>query len=244
MADSLFRQGQYLAARVLYEELLFRQEGLAAGLLLKKSFCYKAEGKYEDGLRTLQRADFFSAPDSLQYPLRYEAALHAFLAGRNDLAAGFFAELNHYVPHQRRVQDVALEVMNLHAQKKIAEAQAVFEAWAQHAGYGGASPYQNWRGLKNPVRAENRSYVFPGLGQMYAGHCLRGITSLALQGAAMAFAAASALNGYYLSAMFTGGGLFYMFYTGGARHAGFLAEQTNQRRLAALDQKLLQSMMP
>lgn len=241
-ADSLFRKGQFLAARVGYERLLFEQRGNANELLLKKSYCLKAEGNYDQALQTLERADFFDSRDSIRYLLYYETALNAHLNNRYDIALSRLQELHHYLPNVRNPLADVLEVLVLNHLQKWVEAEAAFNDLQKHYGLNGSSPYSARKSsrMKNLDKAETLSFVFPGSGQMYAGYWGRGTTSLLIQGGLVAFATYSMLNGFYFSGAFTGVSLFYLFYNGGARHARYLAEKKNQQRIARLNGNVLQ----
>lgn len=245
-ADSLFRAAQFLAARVGYERLLFEGQGNANDLLLKKSYCLKAEGKYEQALQTLERADFFESRDSVRFLLYYEAALDAYLSHRHDVALSRLQELNHYLPGLHSPLADVLEVLSLNHLQKWDQAETKFHELQKRYGVNEASPYgiRKITRMKDPDKAETLSFLFPGSGQLYAGHWGRGITSLLIQGGLVAFATYSFINGFYFSGAFTGVGLFYLFYNGGARHARFLAEKRNTQRIARLNEAVLHQTSP
>jgi TM2 domain-containing membrane protein YozV len=229
-ADSLFGQGQHLLARVEYERLLFAGGQDNNSLLLKKSYCFKAEGKFEEAYLTLQRADFFQGTDSLKLSLYYESALTAHLALKYDLSINKIRELQYYFPDFSNPMIDLLEILNLNYQHKLPEAKRKFIAFK---GKYGLSDVPNiyekrkFRKLKSPEKAESISHFLPGVGQAYAGYTVRGITSGLIQTGLLSFTAISFINAYYFSGAFTGMGLFSMFNNGGARHAQYLAEKRN-----------------
>jgi hypothetical protein len=94
---------------------------------------------------------------------------------------------------------------------------------------------------KSAVKAENLSFI-PGLGQIYAGYPLRGFFSLGLQGLALGVGAWHIWQGYYVIGAYIGMGIFYLFYTGGMRHAGYLAEQKNMRKMKAVEDQLIDAL--
>ncbi|GHN00887.1 hypothetical protein WSM22_23760 [Cytophagales bacterium WSM2-2] len=238
-ADSLFARGEYLKSRIEYERLLYL--GHADNrILLKKSYCLKAEGKYEEAYNTLQRADFFTGSDSLKLKLYYESALTAYLAGKYDLSLNKVLELNYYLPDFSQPLAEILEILNLNQQHKLADAKKKYEAFCAKYNIREPNVYLNkkFRKLKDPVKAESISHFLPGVGQMYAGHFVRGATSGLVQAGLLAFTAVSFLNGYYFSGAFSGMGLFYMFNNGGARHAQYLAEKRNDKTIEELNNEV------
>lgn len=239
-ADSLFLTGEYLQARVEYERSLFNGSGNVNTLLLKKSYCLKAEGKYDLAFNTLARANFFTSSDSSQFKLYYESALNAFLAEKYDLALNKIQEYHYYLPSISQPMTDLLEVLTLHHLQRIKEAETKFIAFTKKYSVSDSTNFykeKKFKKLKDPVKAESISHLLPGVGQMYAGYAGQGVISFLLQSGMIAFTAYSFYNGYYFSGAFTGVGLFYMFNTGGARHAEYLAEKKNKALIAELDHK-------
>lgn len=244
-ADSLFEEGRYLEARVAYEYLLFQRPGASDRvnlLLLKKAYCFKAEGLYNEAYETLQQADFFAGSDSLKQTLYYEVALAAYVSGQHDVALSRLQEMFYYFPDHNLPMAFLLEILCLNQLQRWDDAAKRYQQLQTRLHLAGDNPYKGRRiKPKNPDRAETWSYVLPGSGQVYAGYGARGFSSLLLQSACAAFATYSFLNGFYFSGAFTGVSLFYMFYNGGARYARSLTEKTNAKRLNALNEAVLKS---
>jgi len=85
---------------------------------------------------------------------------------------------------------------------------------------------------KKAHKAQLLNRIFPGLGQLYAGYPLRAMSSLALHLGAGAFVYASFAAGYPISGFIIGANLFFVFNSGGGRHAAFLANRQNTKRKA------------
>jgi TM2 domain-containing membrane protein YozV len=245
VADSLFATGNYLEARVGYERLLFSGSENVNLLLLKKSYCFKAESKFEEAYEMLQRADFFGGEDSIRFQLYYECALNSFLAHRYDLSLNKLQELHYYFPSKTNQAMEILEILTLNQMKKWDEAEKKYDLFISKnsiltteatALYKEQKP----RKLKNPDKAETLSLLFPGAGQMYAGYVGQGLTSFGIQAGLVTFAIYSFVNGFYFSGAFTGVGLFYMFYNGGARHAKYLAEKRNHEKMDEFNEEVKQ----
>ncbi len=240
LADSLFKAREFLPARVAYERVLFNETKRANELLLKKSYCLKAEAKHEEAYSTLQRADFFNGSDSLKFNLYYESALNAYLAGKYDLSLNKIQELNYYIPSISNSIVTLLEILSLNQLQKITEAEKRFKELAANSKLQGTSKIYDGVKLKNPEKAESISHLLPGVGQMYAGYLGRGFTSMVIQSGLIVFTGYNFWNGYYFSGAFTGVGLFYMFNNGGARHAQYLAEKKNREIIERLNEKVKQ----
>ncbi|MBS1505720.1 MAG: hypothetical protein JSS79_03645 [Bacteroidetes bacterium] len=237
-ADSLFFAGQYLQANVEYERLLFNGSKSINVLLLKKSYCLKAEAKYDLAYNTLARGNFFVGDDSTQFKLYYESALNAFLGEKYDLALSKIQESHYYIPAISHPMIDLLEILTLNHLQKLKDAEAKFITFKTKYHVDDSTNFymaKRFKKLKNPDKAESISHLLPGVGQMYAGYAGRGVTSLLLQTGMIAFTAYSFFNGYYFSGAFTGVGLFYMFNNGGARHAQYLAEKKNKALIEELD---------
>ncbi|MBS1681117.1 MAG: hypothetical protein JST48_05345 [Bacteroidetes bacterium] len=241
LADSLFARGEYLHARVEYERLLYKSTPNSNLILLKKSYCLKAEQKFENAYSTLQRADFFQGSDSLKFKLYYESILDAYLAAKYDLSLSKIQEIHYYLPEANSQLIDLIEILALNQQQKLAEAEKAFIAYqTKYKVTAAINPFQKkkYKKLKKPEKAESISHLLPGVGQMYAGYFGRGLTSAVIQSGAVAFAVFSFLNGYYFSGAFTGVGLFYMFNNGGARHAKYLAEKKNGELIKNLNNEI------
>lgn len=240
-ADSLFVRGEYLPARVEYERLAFNGFPDKNILLLKKSYCLKAEAKFEEAYNTLQRADFFQGADSLKAKLYYESVLNSFLIAKYDLSLNKIQEMHYYLPDVSLPMIDLLEILNLNNQQNLNDAEGKFKLFIskyQLSNQFDIYQKKKFRKLRNPEKAETISHFLPGIGQWYAGYPMRGITSGLIQTGLLAFTAYSFLNGYYFGGAFTGVSLFYMFNNGGARHALYLVEKKNRETIDRLNAEI------
>jgi hypothetical protein len=90
-------------------------------------------------------------------------------------------------------------------------------------------------------KAEILQQIFPGLGQAYAGKKGKAFWSFTLQAGSLLYLVSSFLTHHYASGVLTGGGLWFRFYTGGIRHARWLAEQENTKRSQIFNQSIKQT---
>lgn len=242
LGDSLLNEGAWLAARVAYEkEMFYNTLNIEKynTLLLKKSYCFKAEGNFESAYQILSKASFYDGPDELRYKLYYEAALNAYLSGHPDLALSIAQEFSFAFNNSPDL--LFIEVLVLNEMQKWQEASEKFLLYTEK---NNLSDYESLykeilnHKFKKEKRAESLSYFIPGSGQMYAGYFFRGSLSALIQGGLIYFSINSFLNGYYFSGTFTGVALFYMFYNGGARYAAKLAAKKNQSVVTAFNTKV------
>lgn len=231
-ADSLIHAGEYLAARVELERLIYQGQSQPHSneIFLKKSLCYKATREYDKALATLQRADLYSGPDSIRIQLFYESILNAYLTDKHDIALSQLKELNYNFEDIEIYALDIIEILALAATEHWRESKASYQKFSQR--------YQlnldttifdhviNHR-FKRPPKAAKLSYFFPGAGLMYAGAPVRALTSIGLQGGSVALAIHGFSKGYYFTNVFTGVALFYLLYNGGAQYAAAIAEKKN-----------------
>jgi TM2 domain-containing membrane protein YozV len=236
LADSLFAAGSFASAQLEYERLVFEGRQPVGHWLLKKSYCQKAQLQYSAALETIKRADLYNGPDSLLGKLFYETALLHYLNQQPDLALSRIQEWRYLHAAEQTPALEAIEVLALADLERWPEARAAFAAWADKYQYRSHNPLQHvdelkWRKAK---KAEALSFLLPGSGQWYAGSPGRGLVSTALTVTAVWFAIHQFTNGFFFSGAYTGVGLFYLFYWGGARYAVKLAEARNQKQKDAL----------
>lgn len=91
--------------------------------------------------------------------------------------------------------------------------------------------------LKNPETARLLSHIIPGSGQIYSGAIGEGLFNFTLQASILALSGYGIYQQYYLTSYFSGLGLFQKFYFGGGERASYLAEQRNERKAKAFNQK-------
>ncbi|MDF7818195.1 hypothetical protein P1X15_11340 [Runella sp. MFBS21] len=252
-ADSLLRENNYALAAVYYEKALFEQSTqpivsveayrvLQNNLLHKKIQCQKSLRVFEEAWETAQRFDLNELNDTLTFKYRYETTLCGYLSGHYEEAYGQLQQTRYYVQDTTLTEGLKIiEIMLLNELGHWEESKAAFRKYAA----------QNqlfldvdnlYREVKKKPKSADKaqllSFIFPGLGQVYAGYPAKGIVSMGLQAFALSFGVYHVWHRYYFIGFFTGAGLFQSFYFGGARRAGIMAEETNRKRKARHNQKM------
>lgn len=243
MADSLFATGDYLAARVEFERMVFEAANPAEArvALLRKSQCFKAEGDFANAYQTLQRIAEAEGNPQLKANILYEKILTAFLNGKSDVALGHLQEWQYYFADTTaQILDV-VEILALNDSHQWSKAQEKFKVYAKTFQPGlDSNVYKKILNYKprKAATAELLSMLLPGSGQMYAGQFFKGLTSTLINGSLVLFAIYNFSNGFILSGAFTGVALFYIFYTGGASYARSLADKKNEEVYADFNNRI------
>jgi hypothetical protein len=244
----------YLLAATYYEKAIFElnsptDDSLSAtyrlisnDLLSQKIQCQKIQRAFEEAWQSAQRFDLNEPNDSLQFRLRYESVLCAYLSQHYSEAYNQIQQTRFYVQDSSLIQSLeVLEILTLNELERWTESKEVFRKYATRNQLS-INVDELYSFLKkkprNPDKAQLMSFLLPGLGQAYAGYWKQGLTSAGLQVLALGFGVYHAINRYYLIGFFTGAGMFQAFYFGGAKRATMMAEETNKKRKVANNQKL------
>ena len=244
-AHQLFKSQQLTQAQLAYERVVFLSKNKTRQneALLYKTYCHKQLKQFKEAQATIERAEVLPKQDSVNYLLLYEASLTAYLVQEYKQCLKFIDILKTTIQDSNAVKRIAfLEILTLNETYQWGKAKALCSQYIQdhqleqdiNELYG----FVDKKPFKSIKKAKTLSWIFPGAGQMYAGAVGRGISSSVLTLGALTFGVFSAINGYYVSAFFTGLGLGRTFYTGGRRHAGYQVQQRNLRKIAAYHQKI------
>ena len=237
-ADSLAMAGEYFAAAVEYERIVFESDdkSIQNKALIKKGFAYKNAGEYQSAKHTFQRTDPFSLDDTLQYIARYETALNAYLAGDFGEAEAELVQLEYYISDTAFTnQALFLKILVLNEQQKWDEAKSLFIEYlkinhiavnADEVYYFVAKPK-----LRNPEKAQWLSTFIPGSGQIYGGAVWSGLGSFLIQAGSLAFGGYYIWKGYYFRAFLTGFATFQTFYFGGVNNAAYVTVKNNEKKI-------------
>jgi len=237
LADSLFQAGDIYSAKLEYERIIFYNiyPELTNQAILRKSFCYKKLKQYDQSLLNLERANLFSSNDSLNFALRKEISLSAYLAGEFEIVQNQLAQINFYVEDTTFTAGLKyLEILTLNNLHKWEEARNMATTYNENYILG--LKIDELYGTKYPkVRTGNKfeylATIFPGFVQAREGKVFDGIISAGLRGGALAWGLHQVLNDFIFSGIITGGGLYYIFYTGAIHYARELTKENNQRRI-------------
>lgn len=228
--------GKYRAASVEAERIYFQSDDrlLRSQAILARSWALKHLEEYPQALDNLRRASLRNMPDELEYLFHHERTLLHYLKGNWNDARNSLQQLNHFVDDPRRqLLSGYIDILSLIELQQWDQALEVTERYFDQLEIPASADtvfYREPPSLKNPDRAELFSTFIPGAGQIYAGSFGSGLGSAALQISSLAWGGYNLITGYYLTALFTGGGLFQAFYFGGMEQAKSLAQSYNEIR--------------
>ena len=234
-ADSLKNAGELAFAKLEYERIIFQNTDpeIVNQAILKKARIQKSVGDYEAASQTLQRSNLFVKQNELNFNIIREIILTSYLSGNYNTALAQLKQAEYFFKNTGYNELLYLHVLTLNELRQWEEANIKYEEYISINGSTGLTADEAYyfidkTKLKDPKKAETLSYVLPGVGQMYAGYFGKGLLSSAIQGSLMAFGAYSLYEGYFFTGALTGIGLFYSFYSGGVRHARYLALKKNE----------------
>ncbi len=241
--DSLFSSGQYVAARVAYERVLFgtTEPDAVFAASMGKARCLKQQGLYASTVTFLNGQLQSNLPDSLLYRLRHEQILNAYLAGQFENTLSLVERLPYLHPNASPAPMLlAIRVLSLNELQRWPTADTAYHELAALVTADSTlpNPYRALPRLKSEKKAQWLSTFIPGAGQLYAGRPGEAVVSVLVQSAGLYFGITSFINGYYLSAWGVGAGLFGSFHAGGIRRAEVLVRQRNQQRANAFNAQL------
>jgi hypothetical protein len=224
IAESAFAEGQYNTALGAYQRInFFAGNESVPALYQRLAECYRQVGRYDLAELYYDRAYFTAvAPGEERAALlgkvrslvaqgAYPAAI-AEIYSLDSLSklAHFYLGLCHF--HREDYGQAELSFM--------AAANTDFQARRIALAFADADR------LHEPIprKATNLSYVFPGLGQFYAGDVKNGLNSMGLAAGLVALGIQVGLRYTFVDALLLVVPWFQRYYLGGAERAGLLAE--------------------
>ena len=244
-ADSLYAAGNFSAAALEYERNTYLDTSSTSVIyaLLKKSYCYRADNKFAEAYQTLSRVNCDKLTDSVQYIIRYERALNAYLACDYQNAEFELVQMDFFIRDTLITEQcLFLKIFILSEGENWEQTKFILQKYllSKHVktdtiNFDKLIPLRKIRSAK---KAKLLSLIIPGLGQAYSGYPGRAVSSLLLQGVAAAFTVVSIMNGFYIEGISVGAIYFLRFYMGGARYAGQLAVKHNSKKYFEAKQRI------
>lgn len=244
-ANNLYQCGEFRDSRLAFERIVFttRVNHDCAKAFFGKALCYKQQKQYNRAIEELNRVNFKGLPDSLQFEIRYEFILCAYLATNFNEALSQAKQLRFFIKdstyHHKILFLEALTYNELtewqnaeSCMKKLITVKAPSDSAKVFTGLiAGTYNQRNYPKLKKVKKAKMLSTFIPGAGQIYAGYPFEGVFNLLLQSACLAGGVYGFYTKYYFTGYIVGFGLFQKFYFGGTRRAELLANKTNYKRI-------------
>jgi tetratricopeptide (TPR) repeat protein len=212
-----------------------------AELLLKSNECYKTLGLYEEAILSLKQIFPLGLSDTLQFNIKLQLAILNYLKSDFTESLSQLEQIEQYTKSENLKNEVLpIKVMVLNELENYDEAKKTMLKWIVNTAPKELNDSltevvnklysdKNIPHFKNTKTAKTLSYIFPGLGQLYAGYPLGFLASLTLTSAALGYGVYNFITQHYFTTFTFNNGLFQAFYIGGARRAEFLANKKNNK---------------
>ena len=230
-----------LQQKLLNKELTFWQaqnDSVRFYALLGKARADRNAGLYRNALKELSRADDYCKTGSEKSELEYEKMINYFLSDRYAECGATEIDSNRAGEHYQE-----FVTMKLYALNEVGKWQECKDAILKLCPLTDSTRINEIKQLpvsykyKKPERARHMSAILPGLGEVYAGYPFKGLTSLVVNAAFLAFGGYNFYYSYYVTGAVAGVFPFLRFYSGGKRLSAILADRHNNIEAAKLKVK-------
>ena len=233
-----------------YERSLFQGAHLNQRnlILLKKTQCLKAQSQYKAGYENLLRADLFANSDSLNFLLRYELVINAYLAETYDIAYNQLQQLNHFVVSEEFKFGVSfLEILLLNEMQRWTEARDKLIIYndTRQANFNIDSLYNfiDKPKIRDLKKNEVPLMLAPGLVQLREGKPQDALVSAAIRGSLIYLIVDQFSKHYFFSGAFSATALYFVFYQGAAKHATELIKNRNAKKITGYNHRIKHALM-
>ena len=253
-ADRLFAAGDYFAASIEYERVLFDSPNASQHYFkYKKALCYKQLQNFTRALEELQSIYFNNSNDSLYRLVCYEQSLCLYLNGE---AAKALWKINEYLHRSKDSTSFSdfmpVKLLCYNETQQWDEAKDCFKQFVKSQKFAPEREKEltdtiewlygkkNLPKIKSSDKAENWSRFMPGAGQIYAGRTGEGITNFLINASILTFAGVQAINHYYITGYLVGLGFFNKTYHGGMKRAVALTQERNKEEMVHFNSQITQ----
>jgi tetratricopeptide (TPR) repeat protein len=244
LGDSLFRQGEYRLAGLVFEDIAFNAQTADERCLalIRRGECYLIQKNFPAAERSFSRITYYDLSDELHYQARYKSALASYLNSNFEIAISHLVQLYEVVNNDSlKKSSLLLKALCHNELNQWNEAQNElmnFSNFFYSADSGKLSAVQqeinnlyktdNHPRYRNIEKARKLSLFIPGAGQIYSGYYKEAFISMALNGFGLALIGLGIWQRYYVSGALIGFPLWQRFLSGGVNRSGVLAEQRNK----------------
>ncbi len=231
-ANNYFVNENFTEAALMYEKSYFLSDNVneKAILLEKKSDCLKYQNKIDEAFYTLDRINYNVITDSLKSNLYLKKAFLAFIAANYYKSTNYLFQFNQQFYDSLNLEYLLLKTLIYNSTENFEESKRYFDKYCEVSNIkiNSDSIYTEFKlkKLKNPKLAKNLSYIFPGLGQIYTGNFLTGITNTIIIAAIITYTAYNITTQQYSAAAFSTA-TFFQVWIGGGKNATNLANEYN-----------------
>ena len=217
-------------------------------ILLKKTYSLKAQSQYKAGYENLLRANLFDNSDSLNFLLRYELVINAYLAETYDIAYNQLQQLNHFVASEKLKFGVSfLEILILNEMQRWTEARDKLIIYndTRQANFNIDSLYNfiDKPKIRDLKKNEVPLMLAPGLMQLREGKPLDAFFSATIRGSLIYLLIDQFSKNYFFSGSFSAAALYFVFYQGAVKHATELIKNRNAKKITSYNHRIKHALM-
>jgi tetratricopeptide (TPR) repeat protein len=225
-ANYYFHLEQFDLAALEYERSIFYIDDSTDidQLLLKKSYCYKMAGNYQQAILSLSRINIRGISIGFRDTISYEKALNYYLLEDFFNAESLLLQLN----NNGIKYSAYLFILVLNEQRRWDEAKFVFKEYLtlyeQPLSFLEMYSFVEIDDSKKKRRAKMLSCFLPGLGQLSINKPKDGLMSFSLNGLSGYFVVSSFIGGYIVTGGVFALPFFLRFYFGGIKNVDRILE--------------------
>jgi hypothetical protein len=234
---SLLTKAQYsdsLTKALLNAEFSFWQadnDSLRFMALLQKMNLYRYSEHYQQALTEADRAENYSYGNKEKAQLKYERMINSFLLDRYRYCSTQSFDSTEVSGHSKEIEYMLLYSMD--ESENWSKCKNEMIKYLDKPDSMAIKKIMNLPvsyNYKSPEKSKRLSTFLPGLGEVYSGYPVKGITSFVLNAGFLAFAGYNFYLNYYVTGYVSGILPMLKFYWGGRRLSSGLAERHNEQQ--------------
>jgi hypothetical protein len=199
--------------------------------LLEKAKIYRQADLYQQALNETNRAENYALSNTEKSRLKYERLLNNFLNNDYGYCTTAQFDSSEKAEHPHQIELIELYSLNETENWKRCKAEMInllgkTDSAEQKKVLSLPESYH----YKNPDKSKRLAAFLPGLGEIYAGYPIKGLTSFALNAGFLAFGAYNFYWNYYVTGFVAGIFPMTKFYGGGKRLSMALATRHNMEK--------------
>ncbi len=229
-----------------YEKSIFEHSNNSDSLnkyLFEKAFYFKDQKKYKKAILTLQRINENDLLDSNKYNLYYQLAILNYITNNYNEVDLYVNKIKYFISDSSfQNKLVLLEILNLNNLQRWSEGKTLLISQLKNKN--DSNLINDWYKevlslkLKKIKTAQTLQTFSPGIGHIYIGKTMHGIVNAGLILSGLTWGAYNFYNEYYVTGVFTGFLISYVFYTGGIAYAIDNVDKYNTKRIKLLNNNL------
>lgn len=235
-----------LATELNLEQAIFDQsknEEIITQLLFKKAIFLKQEKRFEKAIQTLMRINENDLSDLNKFELYYQLAILNYLTNQFSAVDLNLNKIRYFITDSSYANKlVLLEILNLNNMQKWKEAKILLISQLKNTNDSNLINQWYTKALKfKPKKekiAQKLQTFFPGIGQIYARKTLHGFINSGLILTGLTWGGYNFYSGYYVTGVFTGFFISYIFYSGGIAYSMDQVSRYNLKTTKLINGKL------